>query len=543
MKTLRWRSLTVQVVLAVFLPLTLGAVALTIYSQDLHHRAMQEMVGERNLRTVQVLADGLDREIRDRSSSLDTAPAGAVSPAYSTFDTVVELDPSGGVEILFQTSPGARAHMVDAIRQAEPKQTGSDARFTRMEDGSEWLILEATRPDGTRVAGVLEARAFFTSLLVDPIDPGQVSLQVYDAAHEPIFEGGRIAVVSHSIYHEGILDGFEGKNGVIYPVAEHGHGSSAHVIAYAPVESAGWVLVMDEAWEDVSSENLDATQNAPLIMIPFLLLASAALFLVIRQVVVPLQKLELQTARLGEGDYTATSEPVGGIQEVRALQDTLGIMAARLDTARQSLQSYIGAITRGVEEERLRLSRDLHDGPLQLLIALKHRLQTGTQGNAQDEHMAQEVIDNLRGTIRGLRPVILEELGLTTALEQLCVEVSNNLPASFKLSGEERRLPADVELAFFRIAQEALANALRHAEAGNVGVALTFGSRDVSMTIHDDGRGFNVSGRLDELINSGHYGLAGMHERAVIIGAEISIDSQAGKGTTVSMFYTDLHSA
>ncbi len=87
--------------------------------------------------------------------------------------------------------------------------------------------------------------------------------------------------------------------------------------------------MLDEAWEDVSSTQLAVTQSAPLVLIPFFLLAVFALLIIIRQVVIPLQKLEKQTQALGEGDYSAVTKQVGGIAEVRSLQARMAEMASK----------------------------------------------------------------------------------------------------------------------------------------------------------------------------------------------------------------------
>ena len=229
---------------------------------------------------------------------------------------------------------------------------------------------------GSSLLGVVDLRSELSPAVSPMVKPGILSVQMYDKTHTLIFEDGRSPLETHTAYHSGVLAGLEGKSGVLYPNTGHAHGQGAHVITYAPVKTTGWVLVLDEAWEDVSSALLSTTQSAPLILIPFFLLAVIALWVIIRQVVIPLQKLEKQTQALGKGDFSAIAQPVGGISEIRSLQSRMGEMADNLRKARQNLQSYIGSITRRVEEERLRLSRDLHDDTIQSLIALKYKLQT-----------------------------------------------------------------------------------------------------------------------------------------------------------------------
>ncbi len=297
----------------------------------------------------------------------------------------------------------------------------------------------------TIMLGVVDLQAELAGVVNSLIKPGILSVQVFDDTHTLIFEAGRLPLDTHTIYHPGVLNGLEGKSGVLYPDTGHGQGQGAHVIAYAPIQTTRWVLVLDEAWEDVSSTQLTVTQSAPLVLIPFFLLAVFALLIIIRQVVIPLQKLEKQTQALGDGDFSAVSKQVGGIAEVRSLQARMAEMAVNLRNARQSLQSYIGSITRGVEEERLRLSRDLHDDTLQSLIALKYRMQTAKEDDhIENPKVVQKVIDDLRRLVRDLRPVILEDLGLSAALESLIrqMEQDTGIQTSYQISGLEVRYPS-----------------------------------------------------------------------------------------------------
>ena len=393
----------------------------------------------------------------------------------------------------------------------------------------------------TFLLGVVDLQAELSGVVNTLIKPGILSFQVFDDTHTLIFEAGRLPLDTHTVYHPGVLNGLEGQSGVLYPDTGHGQGQGAHVIAYAPIQTTRWVLVLDEAWEDVSSTQLAVTQSAPLVLIPFFLLAVFALLIIIRQVVIPLQKLEKQTQALGEGDYSAVAEQVGGIAEVRSLQARMAEMASNLKNARQSLQSYIGSITRGVEEERLRLSRDLHDDTLQSLIALKYRMQTAkADDHIENPKVVQKVIDDLRRLVRDLRPVILEDLGLSAALESLMrqMEQDTGIQTKYEIYGLEVRYPAEVELAFFRIAQEALINVRKHSMATIVDLDLSYLPGSLTMEIMDNGKGYLVPEKFDAIVAEGHYGLIGMVERASLINANIEFKSQSGKGTSIKLAYS-----
>jgi signal transduction histidine kinase len=227
-------------------------------------------------------------------------------------------------------------------------------------------------------------------------------------------------------------------------------------------------------------------------------------------------------------------------------------MAQKLRAAQQSLHDYIGAITRGQEDERRRLARELHDDAIQSLIALKQRVQltrlglkgeTAADEMAELESLAEQTIDNLRRQTRALRPMYLEDLGLVTALEMLAQETSQSagIRVDFHRQGDERRLPSEVELALYRMAQEALSNVTRHAQASQASVGLRFERQEVVLEVSDNGRGFEVPRSPAEFAPSGHFGLLGLHERAELIGARLEIRSAPGKGASIQIFLPEVY--
>jgi signal transduction histidine kinase len=206
----------------------------------------------------------------------------------------------------------------------------------------------------------------------------------------------------------------------------------------------------------------------------------------------------------------------------------------------------LGAVTAGQEEERRRLARELHDDTIQSLIALNQRGQLAQM--ALDGHpaleqltemqgMVAQMIDDLRRLTRDLRPIYLEDLGLVPALDMLARDTSTilKIPVNFQIPGSERRLQPEVELALYRIAQEALSNVVRHAHASHAKVHLEFTEQVITLTITDDGCGFEVPESPAEMAPVGHFGLLGMQERAVLVGARLTIGSAPGQGTHVDV--------
>jgi signal transduction histidine kinase len=337
-----------------------------------------------------------------------------------------------------------------------------------------------------------------------------------------------------------VREALSGQSGATYQQA----GDSEHVVAYSPVVPLGWGLVSEEPWEMVDTPRLRTTQAAPLVLIPVLLLTLVALWFTVSQIVRPLQQLGTKSAQLAQGNFRAIEEPVGGITEIQQLQTGLIHMAQAVRAAQQNLHHYIGAITSAQEEERRRLARELHDDTIQGLIALKQRvyltrmkLETGAANGSLDEiaGLTEQTIENLRRVTRALRPIYLEDLGLATALEMLARETgqSSGLAVTFHSEGEQRRLTAETELSLYRMAQEALNNAARHAQAQNASVRIAFTPQAVTLEVSDDGQGFRVPVSPAEFAPAGHYGLLGLYERAELIGARLEIQSKPGEGTRV----------
>lgn len=189
-----------------------------------------------------------------------------------------------------------------------------------------------------------------------------------------------------------------------------------------------------------------------------------------------------------------------------------------------------------VEGERARLARELHDVPLQQLVAVLRRLELVPGAEAEVTHL-QKVVDEIREVAIDLRPPVLDDLGLAAGLDFLADETATpTVPVLVDLDDmtgfeAERRPPEDVELAIYRIAQEAVLNAVRHAKPTGVLITGSINPDAVDVRITDDGSGLTAV-RLKAASSKGRMGLASMRRRAQAIGAELSIDGREG-GTVV----------
>lgn len=315
---------------------------------------------------------------------------------------------------------------------------------------------------------------------------------------------------------------------------------SRAVIGYAPVPSVGWGLITQEPWDAVVGPMMRFSLVVPLILAIAAVAALISIVFGLRSIARPLQQLDEQAARLAWGDFEAVQAPVGGTQEIEDLRRTLNDLAQQIRAYQQGMRDYIGAITRGQEEERKRLARELHDDTVQDLIALGHRVEMARRALDHDPEAAAQRLDELKALVgdtlaevrrftRALRPIYLEDLGLLPALEMLVrdIETTTNVASEFEVSGAARRLSGELELAVYRIAQEALSNVVQHAQATRVTVRLRFTDDEVTLTVEDNGIGFDVPERPEGLARAGHFGLLGMQERAALVGGRLTLESEA----------------
>jgi two-component system, NarL family, sensor histidine kinase DegS len=214
----------------------------------------------------------------------------------------------------------------------------------------------------------------------------------------------------------------------------------------------------------------------------------------------------------------------------------------------ENLHYYLKEITRAQEDERKRISLELHDETVQYLIVLWRQLETISQKNKELSpesitllqelrEQTKNVIQSVRRLSQDLRPATLDRLGLLPALDHLAGEISGYSPitTTVRVLGKEKRLTEEVGLMLFRITQEAMRNALRHSQANQAEIIVEFKENKINVSIRDNGKGFCLPPDIRNLSQKGKLGLVGMQERARLIGGQLSIISEPEKGTTISV--------
>ena len=231
----------------------------------------------------------------------------------------------------------------------------------------------------------------------------------------------------------------------------------------------------------------------------------------------------------------ASIDGVAETEEVARLELAFLRMMRRLEAERRRAGS---AALRAQEQERARVARDLHDEVNQSLTGLLLRLEAVSEDAppeleaelAETKTLANRAMLELLSLARQLRPTALDDLGLAAAIAGQVEQIAGaGVEAELSTEGDFSDLADDVQLVVYRVAQEALSNAARHSSATRIAVTLRRSGQGAELEVADDGRGFAFEQSERGL------GIAGMRERALLVGGELTIESRPDHGTTVRL--------
>ena len=256
------------------------------------------------------------------------------------------------------------------------------------------------------------------------------------------------------------------------------------------------------------------------------------------------QRNEQEVRLRNLGGTVAKAEQL--VSQVGVVLDYLGnqmsVAFAQIETL-QNAQQLGAQIIRSQEEERRRVARDIHDGPAQAMANIVFRAEVCERLIDSDVERAKLELRELREHIRGtlgeirkiifdLRPMALDDLGLVPTIRGVLdvFRTQYGIFTEIAVTGRERRLASHIEIGLFRVAQEALNNVVKHAQASTVRVRIEFAPIGVTLVIEDDGKGFDTA---NDDAPAGHFGLMGMRERLQLLQGKFTIKSTPGKGTRV----------
>jgi signal transduction histidine kinase len=343
-----------------------------------------------------------------------------------------------------------------------------------------------------------------------------------------------------------------------------------HVMAVAPLSVAPWAVAVGGDEDEILAGVNRLRMGLALVGVVTLITAWLTTMVAARRLVRPVQRLTAAAESIAGGRLdTPLQAPEGG---------EIGAMAAALESMRQQLlhsitelatwnetletrvddrtralrqqqaltESLLRRVITAQEEERARVSRDLHDGVAQSLTAVQLSIDRAIKSLPAAGAVAasrlrdcglvvDQALDDLRGMMAALRPGVLDQLGLVAALQWVADHTlrKNGVVVTMEEEGLHGRLPQEIETTLFRIGQEAMSNVARHGEARHLDVTIVHAGDRVRMTLRDDGVGFDEAAVSGAGALSSGLGLAGMRERASAAGGSLHIESAPAKGTEV----------
>jgi len=280
-----------------------------------------------------------------------------------------------------------------------------------------------------------------------------------------------------------------------------------------------------------------------------ILLGTVVNYQVIKTALRPLHKLREMVDRVEAGSTDGQIRlPEDTDSDVGQLAATLNSMLDRLDMRTRQLRAISERVINVQEDERKRIARRLHDDTSQSLSTLiinLERLESIIPADAPElqrrlitaRKLATRTLEDLRNVIYGLRPTMLDDLGLAPAIRWYARSSLDEVGVQVKFDSmdESMRLPPQIETTLFRIAQEAISNIVRHAQAKSASIALWQDNDTACLWVEDDGCGFDLTHISTQALPMQRLGLLGIRERADLVGGEVTVDSAPGHGTRLEV--------
>jgi signal transduction histidine kinase len=356
-----------------------------------------------------------------------------------------------------------------------------------------------------------------------------------------------------------------------------GNPKTTDMLAFTPLSEAPWGIAVREPIEKVFAPSSDLKKK--FLILGFITIGSALILALgmSKSIVNPIKTLISATNRIAEGNL---KEPVA-----ISSRDEIGILSKSFDTMRRNLSDSLDSIQKynselegrviertkelqqskkrlalllqkiisAQEEERKRIARELHDETSQIIAALGMSIEIAAiahrEGALSPENINEcggkvgQLLEGVSRIIQDLRPPVLDDLGLESAIRWLLERYLGEKGVNYRLHSSEEFIKlvtsgeTDMDekatLALFRIIQEAITNIYKHAHASNVSVSLLYEDSRVKVNICDDGIGFDVQGVLREADTG--YGMLGLRERVSLLEGELDIRSKVGEGTCVNI--------
>jgi signal transduction histidine kinase len=567
----QYRSLRAHAIGWIILPLALivfGMVTAGILS---YRHVVVQMLINHQTQVAAASATGLSQGLESYTllleslaSNLDVSPGSATTRTNALDGAARSLEIfSAGVILVDQSgnrlaqvpsqeskfiSDQGEAEILATIRASRTSAVSSSLVDLREDQAIIIIAVPIVGPDEEFIGALLGGIYLGGSRLVEPLSNlvigEQSSVYLLDRNGQIIYHSSPNLIGTRQPDQSFVHTVLSGDKGGLQWTSSSG---GRYLIGYAPVASAGWGLVLQEPWEMVTAP----ARNYGFALISTGVAAFVIVMLLgwmgVRRIVTPIRALSEQARQLATVDGL---DPIAesGISEIDSLEHSFEQMASQIASYRIGLRRYVGAITHKQEEEQRHIARELHDETVQSLLAISRSVEL-EQASERDpqrlnrladiQKMVLDTLAGVRQISRDLRPLVLEDLGLIPALQAL-VRSSRVGPGAIphiKLEVPEKAFPlnAQQELALYRIIQEALTNARKHAQPTGVRVSLSEENESIYLEIEDDGEGFTVPDSFSELAQRGCFGLMGIQERVWEMGGNLQLRSAPGEGTCLQI--------
>jgi signal transduction histidine kinase len=561
-----------QLVLLALLPIILLTIVVMVLIPIALSNITRDLVLQRNQSIVSLTASSISQDILAQMAPLQAAAASLApvvndaavrqnilqqtEPFLQSFEGGVTLMDRSGVAVASSSNAADRIGLNYSFRDyfqavlREDKPVFSSA-LLEQPSGQLAVVIAvpvggSQPPDGVLV-GVyfLQRHLWPNEIEMLQAQEGRQALLV--DANGTILYAPASSSIGKALSEPGLLEAAHSgqSQSFLFKTVEHGE---TWVAAYAPLQSLGWGILLEEPWDPLLDPARPYLVAMGVALLVSLIVAVLILLGGLRSLIRPVVALMNASRRVSEGEAFQPLEEQGPA-ETRLLVRTFNQMVQRLDEQQMAVRRYALQVLRSQEEERVRISRDLHDETVQDLVGLGQRLELLRNALVRDPAGARQRIEELqvltsraladvRRMSNDLRPTLLEDLGLMVAVQRLCENIEDDLPSAqveFSVSGHERRLTTEVELITYRVIQETLNNIRKHARsASHIQVTLNFAENELSARVSDDGPGFQYGG-IAELMSQGHLGLAGMVERAGLMQGKLTLHTQLGAGVQVEL--------
>lgn len=315
---------------------------------------------------------------------------------------------------------------------------------------------------------------------------------------------------------------------------------SSELIATAPIANSGWRVELVQARSAALAPVLRLRAvlvGSSLVLLPFAVVAALATARSIRR---PVLDLTTAAEQLAYGNLSTPIPPEG--------DDEIGRLALALERLRRALEGderrsvLLKRVIDAQEEERRRIARELHDETTQQLTVLGMQLDAACTDDARvaaalaaPRRLVCTINDGLHGIIHGLRPSILDDLGLLPAIRSYAEThlAAHGVDVHYEFSEVDAAVSRDATTALYRVAQEAMTNIERHAHASAVMIGCTIAGSELVLEIEDDGVGFEPARQTRPRDTGQGLGLLGMHERLALLGGRLEVESEPNGGTRI----------